>query len=191
MIVETLIQKYGAKFITGESTQTLAEVLDSPLTPPVFGSTYLVVSGETDYRVARFNVLEATLQEFGLATLMRPLRDLPIPAAARVLPMSTPETPGAVEGWLRQNPDHPLVVTDASAVHSVLVNANLAGFVEGSSLWRLYSRHAPSLRGEALLKAIAPQYIVKCKKCAQEVAYMYQPGSRKMTCPNCGYEVKW
>lgn len=187
-INEGLLKKHGKKnIILVAGNQTLNGViqrLQEGSYPE--NDTYLVVRlSNQQYKAAPLLDIRSIVTKMGPDSLIRPLRDLPIPAAGRVEHKNTTETAKSIENWLTNHPGSAVVVIGDEGFVGLLASTNMAGGFDSLILGALEGEQTDigkDFRADVTRKVDAPT----CPHCNQQNFFTYNLEKNQFVCTNCG-----
>lgn len=182
------IEENGKRTVSLEGSQTLTEAIQSFKDLKYSESdTYLVVTlSDEKYNVTLFSDLKEILKNLGPEGLTRPLSNLPIPPASRIVPTDTTESGGDIIDWVTSHPQSPIVVTDTGEFTALFVNPNRSGdsgLTDNLSLLELHGelvQFSQDPRADYKPKVQPPS----CPHCHQANFYILND-AMQFVCPNC------
>jgi len=187
------LEREGRKYLVVPGDQTLNDAL-ARLRELGYqeNDAYLIVDGgDGEYQVALFLDLGRKLTPLGYDAFTLPLRELPIPAASRVVPTDTPESGGEVVRWVNRTPQATVVVVEAGQVVGLFARRMLGGdmaFGESVSLLELHGQLA-QLHDDPRAAFEARMAAPDCLRCGAKGFYRYDPQQRVYLCRSCGHTV--
>lgn len=182
------IEENSKRTVCMESSQTLTQAIQTFENLKYSeNDTYLVISLSGDkYNVILFSDLKEILGKLGFDGLTKPLSNLPIPPASRIVPTDTEESGGDIIDWIASHPQARVVVTYAGKFAALFVNPNRSGdsgLVDNLSLLGLHGelvQLSQDPRSDYKPKIQAPT----CPHCHQANFYSLND-AMQFFCPNC------
>lgn len=185
-----ILNKYGKKHVIPMAGhQTLNGVIQRLQEGGYLeNDTYLVVAlSNQQYKAAPLLDIRGVITKMGPDSLIRPLANLPIPAAGRVEHKNTTATAKSVENWLTTHPGSAVVVIDDQGFVGLLASTNMSGsgILDGLILGALEGEEVElgqDFRVDVTKKVAVPT----CPHCKHQNFFNYDPKQDQFTCPNCG-----
>ena len=186
-----ILRRYGKKYIVVMQSHTLGDAIDK-LEKKGYepNQSYLVVKGgDNQYQVILFADLERVIGLMGNDAFNIPLSHLPIPEAARIVPVDTLESSTDIVDWVALHPQSIVVIVDGQECAGLFANPNLSGIVEDRSLLGLHGELAklyPDYR-LGIKPNITPP---RCPVCGRQNFFKFNSQKKIYVCPGCSAEVK-